>query len=112
MKHNTRFELSEEDREKYIKREISPKLSPEERELGLSRIREIIKKYEGSDIHALSVLDHAAKRGRLCELMEDLEKFHETHLRYIDPASRNNEHYGLRVNTFFHSCYKKLRTPS
>ena len=110
MNHKTIFELSEELRELYIERNISPKLPPTKKEAYLAKIREIVKKYEGADIHTLSLLDNAAKRGKIDAIVSELESFNESHLKYIDPAFRRNAHYGARISAFFHFCYKKLRS--
>ena len=103
------FQLDEEYRERAIEKYICPWVNEEDRELAHKSVWDVVEKYEGQDIHALAILGHAAKKGRLDEFVQELEEFYNSELRYIDPAFRSsNIHYDKKISRFFKRCYRSL----
>jgi hypothetical protein len=104
------FEIKEEDRLNIINNEILPFIPEIERNPLKTRILEIVKKYEGRDLDAVSVLIYAAERKRVKEYIEKLENHFQDNLQYVHPEARREKLIPgtLRAETFILECYKEM----
>ncbi|HJW97267.1 MAG TPA: hypothetical protein VJ485_03850 [archaeon] len=105
-------QLSEEDRNGYIKTEILPYVPEADREAVFSLMAEVLKKYEGADIEPLAILQKAAKSRRHSEFIGKLDTFYREKFGELDPEYiRSVIGYDTKVDDFFKECYHELELP-
>ncbi|MFH1174866.1 MAG: hypothetical protein V1725_07050 [archaeon] len=104
------FLVDEEERTSFIEEYIVGILPDEEGSAAREKAKELVNKYAGQDINALSVLAYAASKGRFAEFVDKLEFHHEENLRYVHPEARRLSTVpgAVRAETFFSNCYKAL----
>ena len=103
------FEISEQDRTRFIDRRIVARLPENVREQAKERATSITNNYIGRDSNALSILAYAAERGRFEEFAGKLEKHCREYLCFVDPGVRRLAIPDvIRTKNFFIQCYQEL----
>ncbi|MBW3001046.1 hypothetical protein KY341_04175 [Candidatus Woesearchaeota archaeon] len=104
------FQTGPKTRAEFIEEKIIAILPEDEREFARPKVIDIINKYVGQDVNALSVLRYAAERGRFDEFMDKLEKHYAESLIYVHPEARRVDGYpgAVRAELFFLECYKEM----
>lgn len=104
-------QLDEELRENYIENDILKYARQDDIEITHQLIDELMDKYEGAEIFALSILAKATKtkgtkseETMLDEYMDVLDIFYEKFLKLVPPSSRIIRPYSAEIEKFFIRC--------
>lgn len=82
------YELPEEKREEFIEENIVSEFDEEKKDEIEEKVEDLVAKYQGFDVDALSILAYASERDQFDEYYERLGKLYAKDVQYIHPEQR------------------------